>query len=124
MTEYQKWTEAETELARANLHLRAKEFLEKTGRTRQAAKCHLNYVDNPETARKRAEAKAAYKRTNEEYRAKLKGKWVPDRNVPPPEVIEDAIRRATAPRSITAILCGDPCPGFSALDRKQAGASA
>lgn len=38
----------------------------------------------------------------------------------PPEVLEDRVRRLTAPRSITALLMGDPCPGKSALDRRGA----
>jgi hypothetical protein len=36
----------------------------------------------------------------------------------PSEVIEAAVRRATAPRSLTAILMGDPPAGFSALERR------
>ena len=35
----------------------------------------------------------------------------------PPEVIEDAIKRANAPRSLTARLMGDPEPGRLALER-------
>lgn len=38
----------------------------------------------------------------------------------PPEVIADALRRAAAPRSLTAMICGDPAPGQSALDRRAA----
>lgn len=41
----------------------------------------------------------------------------------PEHVIADAMRRATAPRSLTAILCGDPPTGFTSLDRKQMGAA-
>lgn len=36
----------------------------------------------------------------------------------PDHVWEDATLRATAPRSLTAILMGDPPRGFSALDRR------
>lgn len=34
--------------------------------------------------------------------------------------LADADRRINAPRSITAWICGDPPPGFSALDRRRA----
>ena len=40
------------------------------------------------------------------------------RNIPP-SVIDDALRRCLAPRSITALLFGDPAPGQSALDKRQ-----
>ena len=37
----------------------------------------------------------------------------------PPAVIEDRdLRQTLAPRDLTAILCGDPLPGRSALDRR------
>lgn len=41
------------------------------------------------------------------------------RNIPD-EIIADAHRRAIAERSITALLFGDPAPGQSALDKRQA----
>ncbi|SFM00141.1 dnaA protein helix-turn-helix [Bradyrhizobium sp. NFR13] len=34
-------------------------------------------------------------------------------------MMEDARRREMAPRSVTALLFGDPPPGFSALDRRE-----
>jgi hypothetical protein len=36
---------------------------------------------------------------------------------PPPHVLEEAMRAMAAPRELTAILCGDPPLGRSALDR-------
>ncbi len=36
----------------------------------------------------------------------------------PDKVFIEAHRRIKAPRSITAWLCGDPPPGYSALDRR------
>lgn len=38
----------------------------------------------------------------------------------PKQLIERAQRQA-APRSLTALLCGDPAPGQSALDKKRLG---
>jgi hypothetical protein len=36
----------------------------------------------------------------------------------PPHVWEDANRRAAAPRTLSAWICGDPAPGQSALDKR------
>ncbi len=36
----------------------------------------------------------------------------------PTQVFVEADRRTRTPRTITAWLCGDPAPGYSALDRK------
>ncbi len=40
---------------------------------------------------------------------------------PPPEVIHEAVLRALAPRSLTAIICGDPPLIASALGKRMAG---
>lgn len=37
----------------------------------------------------------------------------------PQEVIADRDRRSNAPRSLTALFCGDPAPGQSALDKQR-----
>ena len=42
----------------------------------------------------------------------------------PEAVLIDRAARATAPKTLTQIFCGDPAPGWSALDRRRAGASA
>jgi hypothetical protein len=39
---------------------------------------------------------------------------------PTPEMIADARRRAVAPRTLTSSVCGDPAPGQSALDKRNA----
>lgn len=37
----------------------------------------------------------------------------------PPEVLEDRDHRSDlAPRNLTAAFCGDPLPGYSALERR------
>jgi hypothetical protein len=43
---------------------------------------------------------------------------------PTPEMIEDARRRAVAPRTLTSSVCGDPAPGQSALDKRNAACTA
>jgi hypothetical protein len=40
---------------------------------------------------------------------------------PPPELLAEREMRLMAPQTLTGALCGDPPPGFSALDRKQRG---
>ena len=46
-----------------------------------------------------------------------------DQTVVPAFVIEERERRILAEhRDVTAVLCGDPRPGYSMLDRKRAGA--
>ena len=115
------WTEEMTERSR---QMKARggatngEYLAAFGRTRKAVMARLRYLDRPEVRQAQAVQKAAYRRTNEVYRAKLDGRTTPDRHVAPPEVIEDAIRRASAPRSVSAWICGDPPPGWSALERR------
>jgi DNA-binding CsgD family transcriptional regulator len=42
----------------------------------------------------------------------------------PVEVFIDRDAREKTPRTLTAVLCGDPAPGWSALDRKLQGARA
>jgi plasmid stabilization system protein ParE len=43
----------------------------------------------------------------------------PDMTQVPPELIEDRDRRySIMPRDLTALLCGDPLPGMSALERR------
>jgi hypothetical protein len=41
----------------------------------------------------------------------------------PPEAWADANRRHNTPRTLSAWICGDPAPGFSALDRRTGGAA-
>lgn len=85
------------------------------GRTYAAVKCRMRYVNL--TKEQFAEAnrkKRARRVTPAHYR-----KWDEIKHtVAPPEVIEDARQRAMAPRSLTAILMGDPAPGQSALERR------
>lgn len=113
MTEYMEWTDIDTQLARDNYHLPPDEFYRATKRTKQAARAHLKYVDRPEVrARKNAQKVAL----------RLAQKASPPPRLssvaPPPEAISDALKRATTPRSLTSIICGDPAPGFSALERR------
>lgn len=102
-----RWTIEETKLARRMIEENATEaeFWEAFGRTRSMAVDRIRYVDVPR------------------YRDRRKNSPKPPPNPTkaiPDEVIADAFRRASAPRSITAFVFGDPAPGFSALDRRGA----
>lgn len=67
---------------------------------------------SPEERRQRY-SRPKRKQTTEDIQQRAVGKSLPSE-----ELIADALVRATAPRSITAALFGDPPPGYSALDRR------
>jgi len=95
------------------------EYIRAFGRNRKAVMARLRYLDNPAVRAAQAERGVIYLRSSETYRAKLKGnRPLPKRAIVPPEAIEDAMRRASAPRSISAFLFGDPPPGWSALEKR------
>ena len=108
----QVWTEQERQLA-ANLVAQGvsrEEFRrEMNGRTKEAYQAHLRYLKNPWRSRSRARSEGELVN------------HVPSPSViVPEECIADAMARASAPRSITAWICKDPPPGWSALDKKRA----
>jgi hypothetical protein len=84
-------------------------YLSEIGHTRSSAYKHIRWVDDPSY-------RAAHTNSNR-VAARLASKVVHS-SAPPPEVLADAARRATAPRSLTALLCGDPEPGRSMLDQR------
>jgi hypothetical protein len=100
MKKFRTWSSDDTEIARQMVLNKepSEAFLAKLGRSETAA---------------RERVKRANERVNVERRATAEGFAKA-----PPQLVEDAIRRARAPRSLTAIVCGDPPHGFSALDRR------
>jgi hypothetical protein len=117
-----RWTEAEEKIARELLEAFAppEEFLQKLNRTKAASRVHIRVVDDFAFRIERRERDAARRRGDETYRASLKGRIQPQmRGVPTPEMVEAAQQRSLAPRSLTAMIFGDPAPGHSALDRRQ-----
>ncbi len=40
------------------------------------------------------------------------------KSIIPESILADRDRRSSAPRTMTALLCGDPAPGQSALDKR------
>jgi hypothetical protein len=116
-----RWTEYETVKARELLatEIGEREFQRLTGRTKAAAFARIKYLDNP-GFRDRCIDNASRNRKRYEKR-------VYDPSTPhyvesgphvPGHLLIDAERRLMAPRTITAMLCGDPAPGFSALEKR------
>lgn len=112
---FRLWSAAEAEIARELLAAAAppEEFITKLGRTKDASRSHLKWIDD-----------AAY-RQEHSVRAIARRREMPHSHIvaapkfaPPPEAVADADRRATAWRTLTAIAFGDPPPGSSALDRR------
>lgn len=106
---FRPWTEAERakarELVPTDIHPDA--FYAQVGRTKDAARSHLKWVDD-------AVYRAYHAAQNMARRAAMpKSLIVPPgpKLVPPPEVIADAERRAMAPRSLTSLIFQDPEPG-------------
>lgn len=100
-----KWTKEEIELARRLLAERQPDsvFRRLLGRSKGHARIAILY--RPELLNHDRRAIGA---TIElELRVKV-----------PPHVREDANRRAGAPRTLLAWICGDPAPGQSALDKR------
>lgn len=105
---FRLWSAAEAEIARDLLAAAAppEEFITKLGRTKDASRSHLKWIDD-----------AAY-RQEHSVRAIARRREMPHSHIvaapkfaPPPEVIADAMRRAAVPRSLTALFCQDPEPG-------------
>lgn len=89
------------------------------GRSPKSVEARLNYLKRTpaqreaRNARRRLMAGESGRRVlNPENHVATKSPEVP------PEVWIDRIKRAMTPRSVTAIICGDPIPGYSALDRR------
>ena len=94
------------------------------GRSRQSVKERWRWINRSE------EIKQARRDRVNRYRAEHRGEPDPGvrRSMPmqhvPADILIDRDTRLLAPRSITGTICGDPPPGFSALDRKRQGADA
>jgi hypothetical protein len=109
-TQRKQWSSEDEALAKELMAQGASEvlFLEKLGRSKAAAHTHFYY-----------------KAGKRPYRVRVRPSLAPvggtDVHVsarPTDELLEDAKRRALAPRDITAQLMGDPPRGYSALDKQ------
>jgi hypothetical protein len=105
------WTPEEEEIGRRLLeeHASAAEFLEKLGRSKNAAENHFYYLEHRAMVlRRRGEIPVRRGPTRQ----------VTIANAPSIVMLDDAQRQLAAPRSLTSGFFGDPPPGRSALDRK------
>jgi hypothetical protein len=95
------WTDQETELAMQMLDRNARpaEFIEVLGRTKGAAWKRRRQVQGV----KRTKAYICHSMSQK---------------LPPPEVLDEAVRRQLAPKTLVGYLFGDPPIGFSALERR------
>jgi hypothetical protein len=84
-------------------------FVSEIGRTKGSAQARIKYINDPSVYRAERE-----RRKSLGVRSKNK-----DRFFIPDEVVRDAESRRFADRNLTSLLCGDPAPGQSALDRRQ-----
>jgi|SRR5271169_98075 len=105
------WTPEEEEIGRRLLeeHASEAEFLEKLGRTKNAAENHFYYLEHRAMVLHR--------------RGEVPVRDGPTRQVtiadaPSITMTDDAQRQSVAPLSLTSAFFGDPPPGRSALDRK------
>ncbi len=117
----QRWTDFQTSKARELLAqgVGEREFRLAIGRSRAAAFARIKYLDDP-VFRERCIQNATRNRKKYEAREPTDPSYlyVEPKPVIPEQLLLDARERLLAARSITAMLCGDPAPGFSALDRR------
>lgn len=124
-TKFRKWTVEET----ATLcDMRDDRYTFETiaarlGRTAISVKERWRTINRSEAQlRERADRSfRAYKPKAEEAQRFRRPRTPP---ITPDHVFIEREARISAPRSLTAIFCGDPAPGWSALDRKRQGVSA
>lgn len=85
------------------------------------------YGCNPETVKRALDPGYRAQRAAQISRNRHRGEsnpMVATRAVEIPDaVLAEAATRANSRRSLTSLLCGDPAPGQSALDKKRGGAA-
>lgn len=107
-----EWTDEATLRARQLIAEKAdvETYMRELGRSKAAAFARVRYADDPDAYR---EGRNRDKRGAVTAPKKIERFYIPD------DVLQAAARRSLAERSITALIFGDPAPGYSALDRKQ-----
>ncbi|MGM4906285.1 hypothetical protein AB8B21_05590 [Tardiphaga sp. 866_E4_N2_1] len=109
------WSAEESALARHLMAIEASDetFRQQVGRSKRAARSHIRWVDD---AKFRADTKERHATAWREKPKKIV--TIASRPQPNADQIDAALHRNYAPRSVTAMLLGDPAPGQSALDRR------
>lgn len=102
-------------------HMTTKEFriarkMLRQGKSTEEVALALRYRHDPSTI----QSKVDHRRLGEKERYQRMAPAIPMRiSIIPAVVMERREHRSTLkPQSLTAFLCGDPLPGFSALDRR------
>lgn len=115
------WTPQDEELAKKLLEARATEaeFQEKLGRSKAASYAHFYYLKHGDKNRPDRIRLRPSRGKNIVGEEGASADVVLSYARPAVQLLEEAKQRLLAPRSITAMLCGDPPPGYSALDKKQ-----
>lgn len=110
-----RWTEEEEKTALELLAsgARPEAFTLKLGRSRNNVTAHFYYKNHKEVINEKD-------RLQRNSSNGAKGP-VHAAVQPSDSMVVDAIYRLTAPRTVTAWVCGDPAPGYSALDAQKLG---
>jgi hypothetical protein len=116
-----RWTEAEEIIAKDLFAAEAsgEEFVTRLGRTKSAAHSHFYYGRCCSGIKRRGYHRGNNRNTRITNRVGPAGgasARVSER--PTDTMLLEAKIRMETPRSITQFVCGDPAPGYSALDRK------
>ncbi len=123
------WTDEQTRIAaemRAAGHTR-REIAAAVGKPMTAVRSHFDYLtlkENPERHQARRDAINRHCRAQNEKTGRTRGRPMFLHNPGPimrasPEALADRDRRLSLPdRDLTATYCGDPKPGYSALERR------
>jgi hypothetical protein len=114
------WLPEHTQLARELFARRASEaeFRETLGRSKQAAREHVKWKDDPEYRAKRNISRASGKAPSKNRRRSF-GQIHVDRPTTPERLRQEANERASAPQTLTGFVFGDPPIGYRAIDRKR-----
>lgn len=109
---HKPWSEEERAIARRLLEEGAKNriFVDQLGRTRKGAVSHIRLFDH---RRDRSQEPARIERKGARSVPNARGIQIPE------TVLDEAAKRMSASRSITAYVFGDPPPGYSALDKRE-----
>jgi hypothetical protein len=124
---YRMWSEAETAELLKLMETHGRDFktigrlMDRSWRSCEHRWRWLNMTDEQKKRRNEAEALRKAKSGERCTGIKQKGVDAVRPVVASLDLLEERARRLSVPRTITGIICGDPPPGYSALDRMRRG---
>jgi hypothetical protein len=124
---YQMWGDAETTELLRLMETHGRDWItigRIMGRSHRSCEHRWRWLNMTEEQKKRRnEAEAIRKAKSGERCTGIKQKGVDAVRpvVASIALLEERAQRMSVPRTITGIICGDPPPGYSALDRKRRG---